>query len=166
MQTTDCAHCGRAGGTVNLDWRGKYVDPQGVTWHEQKNGDSWCGPCEESRVARCAAAAVLGKLGGSRPKPYSAEEREKRRVRLAGFREPYQAARRAAKAARIMEEHEARKAEVAEGQNGQAYISVDTVMVSAPAEMAAVMTEPAPEGRGDEVAPVALPMAPEATVDG
>jgi len=142
MQTTDCANCGRAGGTVALDWRGKYVDPQGVTWHEQKNGDSWCGPCEESRVARCAAAAVLGKLGGSRPKPYSAEEREKRRVRLTGFREPYQAARRAAKAARIMADHERAKAAAPEGQEGQA------------------------EGQIEAVAPVALPMAPEATVDG
>jgi len=113
-----------------------------VTWHEQKNGDSWCGPCEESRVARCAAAAVLGKLGGSRPKPYSAEEREKRRVRLTGFREPYQAARRAAKAARIMADHERAKAAAPEGQEGQA------------------------EGQIEAVAPVALPMAPEATVDG
>ena len=162
MQTTDCVHCGRAGGVVNLDWRGKYVDPQGITWHEQKNGDSWCGPCEESRVARCAAAAVLGKIGGSRPKPYSAEEREKRRVRLASFREPYQAARRAAKVARIMAEHEARKAAAPEGQ---AYAAVDTVMVTAPAEMAAAMTESAQEGLGDEVAPVALPVASEATVD-
>ena len=57
-----------------------------------------------------AAAAVLGKMGGKRPKRYSAEEVEKRRVRMRDVANAYHARQRAAKVARIMAENEAAKA--------------------------------------------------------
>ena len=156
MTTTDCANCGRKGGTVTINWKNQFVDAQGVTWWEQKNGDSWCGPCvseeqtkpvpaqepetpqravevsmpepeglavplksqsvpvspieDKQSMKVKAAAAVLGRKGGKRPKGYSAEEIEKRQARMRDVANAYHAGQRAAKVALIMAEREAAKA--------------------------------------------------------
>ena len=127
MTTTDCAKCGRKGGKVTINWKNQFVDAQGVTWWEQKNGDSWCGPCEEGRIARLKAAKVLGKAGGSQSKGFSAEEIEKRRVRMRDIANAYHARQRAEKVAKIMAEHEAAKAAPSEGLEGPAEGLVESV---------------------------------------
>jgi hypothetical protein len=95
MTTTDCAKCGREGGEVTLNAGGNWVDANGITWHEQPNGDSFCKRCEEKRKAQSDAAKLLGSLSRGVPKNFSAEDIERRRAQMRLIGLETQARRRA-----------------------------------------------------------------------
>lgn len=101
MTTTDCAKCGRVGGEIKITAEGRWVDAHDVAWFEQANGDSWCEVCEKERIARKAAAAILGRSGGLHKKHFSLTELALRRQRMLALAQVMRD-RRAAKKAGLL----------------------------------------------------------------